>query len=66
MSYMKLKEVLESTGLSKKALFKLVASGRFPKHARYWGRTLVWEEKVIHNWIFEERVRREQAAIQSR
>ena len=66
MSYMKLKEVLESTGLSKKALFKLVASGRFPKHARYWGRTLVWEERDIHNWMEELRFKREEQEAEKR
>ena len=58
MAFMRRNEVLESTGLSKELLYKLVNSGRFPK-ARYWGRTVVWEERDVNNWIFEERCRRE-------
>ena len=59
MSYIKLKELLKTTGLSQEALFKLVNQGRFPKPARYWGRALVWEERDIHNWMEELRFRRE-------
>ena len=60
MSYIKLNEVLEVTGLSKKALFNLVKKGRFPKPVRYWGRALVWEEKDFHIWMEELRFRREE------
>ena len=60
MSYIKLKELLKITGLSQEALFKLVNQGRFPKPARYWGRALVWEERVFYDWMEELRFKREE------
>lgn len=60
MAYMKRQEVLETTGLSSKALFVLVDQGRFPKPARYWGRAFVWEERDVNNWMLELRFRREE------
>lgn len=60
MAYMKRNEVLESTGLSLKSLRLLMANGRFPQPVRYWGRTVVWEERDVMDWAFEQRCRREQ------
>jgi len=50
---LRLKDVLEVTGLSKPALYRLMRSGRFPLSIRLvdGGRSVAWDSLLIDEWL---------------
>ena len=61
MRLMRLKEVVEVTGLSRSTLYKYIGEGRFPEPVRLGGRSVAWVQDEVENWILariEERDRR--------
>ena len=51
MKFIRLQEVLESTGLSRSVLYTQIANTTFPQPISLSGTTVVWLEKDIHKWI---------------
>ncbi|WP_331425122.1 helix-turn-helix transcriptional regulator [Vibrio sp. M260118] len=58
MRLIRLKEVIELTGLSRSCIYKYIEEGRFPRNVPLGGRSVGWVESEIHDWI--------QSAIASR
>ena len=51
MNFIRIKEVLNRTGLSRTALYKKVADHTFPQSFALAGTTVVWLETEIQEWI---------------
>lgn len=53
---LRLYDVRRRTGLSRSALYRLIAAGQFPHPIRLTERTSAWPDHVVQAWI-EEKVR---------
>jgi prophage regulatory protein len=53
MKLMKLKAVMECTGLARSTVYKFIAEGRFPKPVKLGARMVAWVEGEIQQWIQE-------------
>lgn len=51
---LRLKQVKETTGLSKSTIYSRIAEGTFPKQIPLGPRLVVWVESDIQNWISEQ------------
>ena len=51
MKIIRLRKVLENTGLGRSTLYKLVGEGKFPPSIRLGERTVGWVEEEVENWI---------------
>ncbi len=47
----RLPEVVKMTGLSRSAIYALIAEGRFPAQINLGPRTVGWAEREINEWI---------------
>lgn len=53
MKLMKLKAVMECTGLARSTVYKFIAEDRFPKPVKLGTRMVAWVEEEIQKWILE-------------
>ncbi|HEY0924186.1 AlpA family transcriptional regulator [Rheinheimera pacifica] len=53
MKLMKLKAVMECTGLARSTVYKFIAEERFPKPVKLGARMVAWVEGEIQQWILE-------------
>ena len=51
MRIIRLKEVIDSTGLARSTVYKYIAEGTFPKPVSLGERCVGWVESEIHYWI---------------
>ncbi|EMQ1244536.1 AlpA family transcriptional regulator [Pseudomonas aeruginosa] len=51
MKIIRLKVVLETTGLARSTIYKLIGEGGFPKPVPLAGRSVGWVESEVHYWI---------------
>ena len=51
MKILRLGAVIESTGLARSTIYKLVGSGGFPKPVPLVGRSVGWVESEVQEWI---------------
>ena len=51
MRLLRIKEVLELTGLSRTTIYRLRREGRFPKGIPLMGSLIAWEESKVFAWI---------------
>lgn len=51
MRIIRLKEVIDSTGLSRSTIYKHISEGSFPKPVGLGDRCVGWVEQEIHDWI---------------
>lgn len=68
MRIIRLKEVIDSTGLARSTIYKYIDEGSFPKPVSLGGRSVGWVESEVHDWILErieERDLAERAAVRS-
>ncbi|EHW0625771.1 AlpA family transcriptional regulator [Vibrio vulnificus] len=54
MRLIRLKEVLNKTGLSKATLYRLIANHQFPHSVQLSMRTVAWEESLIDEWLLSK------------
>jgi len=54
MRLMKLKEVMNNTGLSRSSIYKYISEGHFPKPAPTGMRSVAWLDSEIDEWILEK------------
>lgn len=54
MRLIKLKEVINSTGLGRSSIYNYISDGRFPKPVSLGGRAVAWVEEEIEEWIQEK------------
>lgn len=53
MKILRLKQVIEKTGLARSTIYKYVDGGIFPKPIPLGGRTVGWVDSEVHAWITE-------------
>ncbi|KIF52720.1 AlpA family transcriptional regulator [Vibrio owensii] len=51
MRFLKLKEVIEKTELSRSAIYRKMSEGAFPKSVNLGARAVVWVESEVDEWI---------------
>ena len=51
MRIIRLKEVIDCTGLGRSTIYKYIAEGAFPKQVPLGDRCVAWVEKEVHDWI---------------
>ncbi|GAA0655792.1 AlpA family transcriptional regulator [Rheinheimera tangshanensis] len=60
MKLIKLKAVMDCTGLARSTVYKFIAEGRFPKPVKLGVRMVAWVESEIQQWILDKIEHREQ------
>ena len=53
MRIIRLKEVIDSTGLARSTIYKNISEGSFPKPVPLGDRCVGWVESEVHDWILE-------------
>lgn len=61
MRIMRLKEVMDATGLGRSYIYKLIADGVFPKPVPLGARATGWVSDEVEFWILERIGERDQA-----
>ncbi|QLF94878.1 AlpA family transcriptional regulator [Pseudomonas sp. ABC1] len=51
MRIIRLKEVIDSTGLARSTIYKYIAEGTFPKPVSLGDRCVGWVDSEVHCWI---------------
>ncbi|HCF7379085.1 TPA: AlpA family transcriptional regulator [Pseudomonas aeruginosa] len=51
MRVIRLKDVIDSTGIARSTIYKLIGEGEFPKPVPLVGRSVGWVESEVHEWI---------------
>ena len=51
MRIIRLKEVIDSTGLARSTIYKYIAEGAFPKPVSLGDRCVGWVDSEVHDWI---------------
>lgn len=51
MRLIRLKEVMETTGLSRSCIYKYIDSGDFPRNVPLGGSAVGWVESEVQDWI---------------
>lgn len=51
MKLIKLKAVMDCTGLARSTVYKFIAEGRFPKPVKLGVRMVAWVESEIEEWM---------------
>lgn len=51
MRIIRLKEVIDSTGLARSTIYKYVGEGTFPKPVSLGDRCVGWVDSEVHDWI---------------
>lgn len=62
MRIIRLKEVIDSTGLARSTVYKYIAEGTFPKPVSLGDRCVGWVEGEVHDWILARIEERDSAA----
>ncbi|KMN20436.1 MULTISPECIES: helix-turn-helix transcriptional regulator [Pseudomonas] len=66
MRIIRLKEVIDSTGLARSTIYKYIGEGTFPKPVPLGDRRVGWVDSEVHDWILariEERDSAEDAPV---
>lgn len=61
MRIIRLKEVIDSTGLGRSTIYKYIAEGAFPKPVSLGDRCVGWVDSEVHDWILARIEERDQA-----
>jgi prophage regulatory protein len=51
MRILRLKDVIDKTGLARSTIYKYTDAGTFPKPVPLGGRSVGWVESEVHDWI---------------
>ncbi|HCF5259802.1 helix-turn-helix transcriptional regulator [Pseudomonas aeruginosa] len=68
MRIIRLKEVINSTGLARSTIYKHIGEGTFPRPVSLGDRCVGWVDSEVHDWILariEERDLAEGAAVRA-
>lgn len=60
--FIRLPEVLYTTGLSRSTVYEMMARKQFPTQVSLGGKTVAWLESEIENWMAERIANRHQGA----
>lgn len=61
MRIIRLKEVMDLTGLSRSTIYKYIAEGQFPIPVALGDRCVGWVESEVHDWILAKVAERDKA-----
>lgn len=61
MKIIRLKDVIDTTGLARSTVYKYVAEGFFPKPISLGDRCVGWVETEVHEWILARIEERDEA-----
>ncbi|MCB2082027.1 MAG: AlpA family transcriptional regulator [Rickettsiales bacterium] len=53
-NFLRLRDVLKRTGLSRSSIYQLMKDGKFPKQKFLSKRCVVWVEDEVHDWMMEQ------------
>jgi prophage regulatory protein len=53
MKILRLKDVIEKTGLARSTIYKYVDAGSFPDPIPLGGRSVGWVDSEVHDWILD-------------
>lgn len=53
MRLIRLKEVIDSTGLARSTIYKYIDEGTFPRSVSLGDRAVAWVESEVQEWILE-------------
>jgi prophage regulatory protein len=53
MKLIKLKAVMDCTGLGRSTIYNYIADKTFPKPVKLGKRSVAWVESEVHDWILE-------------
>jgi len=53
-NFVRLRSVIERTGLSRSTIYNLMAAGQFPKPVKISVRCVAWPEEALQLWINEK------------
>ncbi|WP_354624220.1 AlpA family transcriptional regulator [Psychromonas sp. MME2] len=65
MRFIRLKEVMNITGLGRATVYKYIANEHFPKSVSLGDRAVAWIESEIHDWMLERVAKRDDLEAQS-
>jgi len=51
MRIMRLAEVIQTTGLGRSSIYKLMGEGKFPKSIPLYNRMIGWVSEEVESWI---------------
>ena len=51
MRFIKLKEVMDCTGLGRSTIYKYIENKQFPKQISLGDRAVAWLEGEVHDWM---------------
>mgnify|MGYP000507070032 FL=1 len=54
MRILRLRDVIEKTGLARSTVYKYIEAGTFPKPIDLGGRSVGWVDEEINDWILEK------------
>lgn len=63
MRIIRLKEVIDSTGLARSTIYKFIGEGNFPKPVSLGDRCVGWVEGEVTDWMLAKIEARDLAAI---
>ncbi|GAA3716974.1 AlpA family transcriptional regulator [Oceanisphaera sediminis] len=58
MRFLRLKDVIDKTGLSRSTIYRQIAEGCFPKGIPLGGKATGWLESEIEDWMLERLAKR--------
>ena len=54
MRLIRLKEVIDCTGLGRSSIYSYISEGQFPKPVSIGGRAVAWVESEVNEWIMDK------------
>lgn len=54
MKLIRLKDVMDLTGLGRSSIYKFMDESRFPKSVSLGDRAVAWVESEVEEWIFDK------------
>lgn len=63
MRIIKLKEVMECTGLGRSSIYKQISDGTFPKNVSLGYRAVGWVDSEVDEWILEKIAERDNEKV---
>ncbi|KPQ27640.1 MAG: putative transcriptional regulator [Marinobacter excellens HL-55] len=54
MRILRLRDVMEKTGLARSTVYKYIEAGTFPKPIDLGGRSVGWVDEEINDWILKK------------
>lgn len=60
MRFLKLKEVMEKTALSRSAIYRKMNDGEFPQSVSLGDRAVAWVESEVQDWVIDRVAERDE------